>query len=81
MRLTQVLRILPRLGRPEHGLKVIVLRCRGINPYPGIPKFIIPPCESTDKAPQFDATPVLGQLLSSMSFSDIANNKGRFHCE
>lgn len=23
----------------------------------------------------------LGQLLYSMSFSDIANNKGRFHCE
>lgn len=129
--LTQVLRILPHLGRPEHGLKVIVLRCRGCLQRDGRTRvlglasgefIIIVLRRLLKRAPPRDKEIIwyhkhrkrkmsefhillfhstlfisvsqrikllnlmlhlweLGQLLYSMSFSDIANNKGRFHCE
>lgn len=131
--LTQVLRILPHLGRPEHGLKVIVLRCRGCLQRDGRTRVLglasgefifIVLRRLLKRAPPRDKERIwyhkhrkikrkmsefhillfhstlfisvsqrikllnlmlhlweLGQLLYSMSFSDIANNKGRFHCE
>lgn len=83
--LTQVLRILPRLGRPEHGLKVIVLRSRGEMErqslaWREVHSLFISVSQRIKLLNLILHLWKLGQLLDSMSFSDIANNKGRFHC-